>query len=216
MKKKILAGLLASASVLGVCMAGGTALAAEVDSQDTNVGIGFSGHTTPPGTDDLTLKWAPISFDFGSSNTVNTAAQAFNEDTGAKKYLVVSDGRTETGAEEWKLTAKLTQMTSGSSTLTGATLSFDSEKKGYVGTAAPETAGSIIAPTAAHTATVAAATQTLTPGAAAVTVMSDAASSYKGDTAMEMDNIKLNVPGGVAVEGKQYSGKLTWSLDDTI
>ncbi|MGG5329581.1 WxL domain-containing protein [Enterococcus sp. AZ163] len=215
MKKKVWAGLLASASVLGVCIAGGTALAAEVDTHDTNVGIGFSGHTTPPGTDDLTLKWAPISFDFGSSNTVNAAAQAFNEDTGAKKYVVVSDART-TGSDEWKLTAELSQLTSGSSTLTGATLSFDSVKKGYVGTAAPETAGSIITPTAAHTATVAAASQTLTPGATAVVVMSDASVSYKGDTAMEMDNIKLNVPGGVAVEGKQYSGKLTWSLNDAI
>lgn len=215
MKRKLMAVLLASASVLGVCVAGGAALAAEVDTQDTNVGIGFSGHTTPPGTDDLTLKWAPISFDFGSSNTVNAATQAFNEDTGAKKYVVVSDART-TGTDEWKLTAKLTQLTSGSSTLTGATLSFDSAKKAYVGTAAPETPGSIIAPTAAHTATVAGATQTLTPGATAVTVMSDAVTSYKGDTAMEMDNIKLNVPGGVAVEGKQYSGKLTWSLDSVI
>lgn len=215
MKRKLTAGLLVSASVLGVCVAGGAALAAEVDSHDTTVGIGFSGHATPPGTDDLTLKWAPISFDFGSSNTVNATAQAFNEDTGAKKYVVVSDART-TGTDEWKLTAELTQLTSGSSTLTGATLSFDSAKKAYVGTAAPETPGSIIAPTAAHTATVAGATQTLTPGATAVTVMSDVVTSYKGDTAMEMDNIKLNVPGGVAVEGKQYSGKLTWSLDSVI
>lgn len=215
MKKKLLAGLLASASVLGVCVLGATALANEVDSHDTTVGIGFSGHTTPPGTDDLTLKWAPISFDFGSSNTVNAAAQAFNEDSGSKKYVVVSDART-TGSDEWKVTAELTQLTSGSSTLTGATLNFDSVKKGYVGTAAPETSGSIIAPTAAHTATVASANQTLTPGATAVTVMSDAVTSYKGDTAMEMDNIKLNVPGGIAVEGKQYSGKLTWSLNDTI
>lgn len=215
MKKKLLASLLASASVLGVCVASSVALAAEVDSQDTNVGIGFSGHVTPPGTDALTLKWAPIDFDFGSANTVNAAAQAFSEDTGAKKYVVVSDSRAETGAEEWMLTAKLTPMASGASTLTGATLSFDSTVKAYVGTAAPETAGSIIAPTG-QTATVAAANQTLTPGAAALKVMSDTASSYKGDTAMEMTNIKLNVPGGVAVQGKQYSGKLTWSLDDVI
>ncbi|EOH94184.1 WxL domain-containing protein [Enterococcus pallens] len=215
MKKKLVVGLVTSASVLGVCVAGATAFAAVKDTHDTNVGIGFSGHTTPPGSDDLTLKWAPISFDFGSSNTVNAAAQAFNEDTGAKKYVVVSDART-TGSDKWELTAKLTQLTSGSSTLTGATLSFDSVKKGYVGTASPETVGSIIAPTALHTATVTSPTQTLTPGAAAVVVMSDGTTSYKGDTAMEMDNIKLNVPGGVAAEGKQYSGKLTWSLDDTV
>lgn len=215
MKRKVIAGLLTSASVLGVCVAGASALAAQVDSHDTNVGIGFSGHVTPPGTDDLTLKYAPINFDFGTSNMVNAADQAFTEDSGAKKYVVVGDARVETNADEWKLTATLTQLTSGASTLTGATLSFDSEVKAYVGSAAPETPGSIIAPTG-QTATVASANQTLTPGAAAVTVVSDAASSYKGDTAMEMDNIELDVPGGVAVEGKQYSGKLTWSLDSVI
>ncbi|MGL9730810.1 WxL domain-containing protein [Enterococcus sp. DIV0756] len=217
MKKKLFAGMLASATVLGMFVAGGTALAA-VDSHDTEVGIGFSDHTVPPGTDDLTMEWAPIKFDFGSSNQVNTAANAFSEVSGVKKYVVVSDARTETGADEWKLTAQMGNISSGSIPLVGATLSFDTVKQAYQGTSAPEAAGSIIAPTPAHTADVP-ANQTLAQGASATTVMSDdgsSTSSYKGKTAMEMDNIKLNVPANAAESGKQYSGKLTWSLEDTI
>ncbi|MFM2487861.1 hypothetical protein ABW365_05435 [Enterococcus avium] len=44
MKKKIFAGLLASATVLGLFAAGGTAFAAQVDNTDTEAGIGFSLH----------------------------------------------------------------------------------------------------------------------------------------------------------------------------
>ena len=49
MKKKIFAGLLASATVLGLFAAGGTAFAAQVDNTDTEAGIGFSLHQ-PGGT----------------------------------------------------------------------------------------------------------------------------------------------------------------------
>ncbi|MBO1306117.1 WxL domain-containing protein [Enterococcus sp. 669A] len=221
MKKKLLASLLASASVLGVCVLGGTALADETDNAETEVGIGFSGHD--PGTtgDPLEIKWAPINFDFGSANTVNTVAATFNEDSGSNKYVVVSDGRTTPTTDEWKLTASLSNMMSGSAQLTGATLEFGTVKKAYNGSAAPETPGSITAPTAQHTAVMAAATQTLTQGGTAVPVMQDdgvGTTSYKGMTAMEMESssIKLNVPASVAQAGKQYTGTLTWSLDDTI
>lgn len=220
MKKKIFAGMLASATVLGLCVAGGTAFATEKDTYDTEVGIGFSAHTPPPGTDPLTIQWAPISFDFGSTNTVNTAAATFNETSGANRYVVVKDGRAETGADKWELTAKLSDMKDGAVQLTGATLSFDAVKKAYTGTGveAPEAPGSIAAATPGHTAVVG-GTQTLAQSAAAVKVMEDdggATSSYKGSTAMEMSNIKMNVPANAAQSGKQYTGKLTWSLDDTI
>jgi len=220
MKKRIFAGLLASATVLGVFVAGGTALAAEKDSYDTEVGIGFSAHTPPPGTDPLTIQWAPISFDFGSTNTVNTAAVSFSETSGANRYVVVKDGRAESGSDKWELTAKLSDMKDGSVQLTGATLSFDAVKKAYMGTGpeAPEETGMIAAPTALHTATVT-ATQTLAQSATAVKVMDDdgaGTTSHKGSTAMEMTNIKMNVPANAAQSGKQYKGTLTWSLDDTI
>lgn len=218
MKKKLFAGVLASATVLGVCMAGGAALAAEQDTVTTNAGIGFTDYV-PGGTGDLAIKWAPGSFDFGTTNTVNTSATSYNEDSGAKKYIVIQDKRAETNADKWELNVGLSDIKSGSAQLTGATLEFDAAVQAYQGTATPESPGSIVAPTAAHTATVASTTQVLSQGGVAQKVMEDngnGISSYKGTTALEMDGIKMNVPAGVAKEGRQYSGTVTWSLDDTL
>ncbi|MBO0410528.1 WxL domain-containing protein [Enterococcus hulanensis] len=217
MKKKLLAGVLASATVLGVCMAGGAALAAEQDTVTTNAGIGFTDYV-PGGTGDLAIKWAPGSFDFGTTNTVNASATAYNEDSGAKKYIVIQDKRAETNADKWELNVGLSDIKSGSAQLTGATLEFDAAVQAYQGTATPESPGSIVAPTD-QTATVTNVKQVLNQGGVAQKVMEDdgsGTSSYKGTTALEMDEIKMNVPAGVAKEGRQYSGTVTWSLDDTL
>ena len=219
MKKKLLAGLLTSATLVGICMAGGVnASATEVDNADTEIGIGFTGHGpgTTPGP--LEIQWAPLKLDFHNANTVNTAVQDFPEITGSKKYMVVSD--TRAGAtDEWKLTAQLTNLTNAANTetLTGAILKLDSVLQGYQGTNAPEAPGSIVAPTG-RTATVAAASQTVNAGGTAVNVMEDGTGSgtYQGQTAMEMDNIELEVPANAAKVGEQYSGTLTWSLNDVI
>lgn len=61
--------------------------------------------------------------------------------------------------------------------------------------------------------------QVLNQGGVAQKVMEDdgsGTSSYKGTTALEMDEIKMSVPAGVAKAGRQYSGTVTWSLDDTL
>lgn len=219
MKKKLLAGLLTSATLVGICIAGGVnASAAEVDNAGTEVGIGFTGHApgTTPGP--LEIQWAPLKLDFHNANTVNTVVQDFPEITGTKKYMVVSD--TRGGAtDEWKLTAQLTELKNAANTetLTGAVLKFDTALQGYQGTNAPEAPGSIIAPTT-QSATGFAAGQTVAAGGAAVKLMEDGTGSgtYQGQTAMEMDNIALEVPANVAKDGEQYSGTLTWSLDDVI
>lgn len=216
MKKKLLAGVLASATVLGVCMAGGSALAADLpDTVETKAGIGFTDYNEG-GTGDLAIKWAPGNFDFGTTNKVEDTATSYNEDSGAKKYVVIEEKRT--GAS-WELTVGLSDIKSGSAQLTGATLEFDAAVQAYQGTATPESPGSIVAPTAAHTATVASAKQVLNQGVNNQSVMQDdgnGTSSYKGTTALEMANIKMNVPAGVAKEGRQYSGTVTWSLDDIV
>ncbi|WP_368757014.1 WxL domain-containing protein [Enterococcus avium] len=219
MKKKLVAGLLTSATLLGVCVLGGAnASAAEVDNADTEVGIGFTGHApgTTPGP--LEIQWAPLKLDFHNANTVNTVVQDFPEITGTKKYMVVSD--TRAGAtDEWKLTAQLTELTNAANTetLTGAILKFDTALQGYQGTNAPEAPGSIVA-AGARTATGFGAGKTVNAGGSAVNLMEDGTGSgtYQGQTAMEMDNIKLEVPANAAEVGEQYSGTLTWSLDDTI
>lgn len=217
MKKKLLAGVLASATVLGVCMAGGSALAADLpDTVETKAGIGFTDYVSG-GEGDLAIKWAPGSFDFGATNTVNTSVTEYNEDSGVAKHVVIEEKRE--GAS-WELTVGLSDIKSGSAQLTGATLEFDADVKAYQGTAAPESPGSIVDKTAAHTATVASANQVLTQGVNNQPVMEDdgngTSSSHKGTTALEMSNIKMSVPAGVAKAGRQYSGTVTWSLDDIL
>lgn len=219
MKKKILATALISTSLLGICCAGVQGEATRVDNFDTEVGIGFSGHDVPPGTGDLQMKWAPIGFDFGSANEINATLEVFKEDTGTKKYVVVSDDRADATRQNWSLTASMSELKSGTIQLTGATLSFDTAKQAYQGTARPEVPGSIIPATPQHTAEVSPSPQELKQGDTGVVLMKDNGSgtkSYKGMTALEMSDIELSVPGGVARNGRHYTGKLTWSLNDTI
>lgn len=221
MKRKVVAGLLASASVLGVCVASGvTSYAAE-----TEVGIGFSTHTDPGETGDLKLRWVPAELDFGADNTVNkTAAVEFperDEAAGSNKYVVVEDSRDHTGADlEWKVTAELSELVSttvATNKLPGATLSFNTELKDYTGTEDPVTAG--IGTAAGQTATMS-PSYTLnidTP----MQVMKDdgdgsVTTSFEGNTAMQMKDIKLKVPANVAQKGNQYKGTITWTLADVI
>lgn len=216
MKKKLFAGVLASATVLGVCMAGGAALAAEQDTVTTEAGIGFTDYV-PGGTGDLAIKWAPGSFDFGTTNTVNTSATEYNEDSGAKKHVVIEEKR-KGATDKWELSVGLSDIKSGSAQLTGATLEFGAKVKAYQGTATPESPGSIV-DVLGQTATVTDTTQVLNQGVANQPVMKDDGNgtrSYEGTTALEMDEIKMSVPAGVAKAGRQYSGTVTWSLDDTL
>lgn len=218
MKKKLLAGMLASISLVGICFSSTSAFAAPVDDQETEVGIGFSGHT--PGTPgDLEFKWKPDKFDFGSANTVNTVAQDFTEESGANKYIIISDDRAAANTNEWKVTVEMGKLMSGSAQLSGAVLNFNAALMAYngTGTEAPESAGMITLPTAAHTANVV-ATQSLVQDAAAVTAMTDsgASGSYKGMSAMEITDIELAVPANIAQSGKQYTGTVTWTLSDDI
>lgn len=217
MKKKLLAGMLASATVLGMFVAGGTALAAEVDKRDTEVGIGFTDHIPGETPGPLEIKWAPIKFDFGDSN--NYASTTFNEKSGLKKYVVVSDDRTPNAANQWKVNVKLGNLMSGATPLTGATLKFDSDLQGYQGVKPPEEAGSIIAPDVANSTTLLGTNFTLTQGNTAQTVMEDGdgiTGTYRGFSAFEMDNIELDVPSNIVNAGKKFTGKLTWSLDNTL
>lgn len=221
MKKKVFAGLLASVSLLSLVVSSGSAYATEADSYDTRVGIGFTGHDPGPGTGDLRLAWAPIEFDFGKANEVNTLVQDFDEDTGSNKYLVVQDLRATDPANTWELTAGLSNLTSGSSRLIGAELNYDVAIKDYNGDGSelPEQSGVVTTltdRTAVLSNSATTGSETFAQGDPAKVVMSDVAESYNGFTAMEMTNIKLNVPANIAQAGRQYSGTLTWSLDDTV
>ncbi|MDT2662678.1 WxL domain-containing protein [Enterococcus hulanensis] len=214
-KKRLVAGLLTSATVVGLFATGGTAFAAEVDSAESEVGIGFSNHNPGINPGPLEMKWAPINLNFDNSNDYTQTS--FNEVTGSKMYTVVNDARNNPlGTETWSLSAKLGDLMSGSTQLVGAQLEFDATEQGYTGTAKPELPGSIIPYTG--TAVVQGLNFTLSQGAAATKVMEDGSGgtgTFQGASAMEMSNIKLNVPSNVVNAGKEFTGKLTWSLNDT-
>lgn len=218
-KKKLVAGLLTSASVLGICLSGGTAFADNVTDQDTQVGIGFGEHITGgPEDGELQIAWLPKEFNFGSGKTPDASlAVDYDVTGGAKKYVVVSDERPGVGVEKWELTAKLGDLkTTTGNKLAGATINFAGAMKGYAGNKAPEDPASVIAP-GSRTATVPTGTISLAQGATGTLVMEDTVgTSYKGKTALEMTNIKLNVPGGAALDNQTYTGTVTWSLDDTL
>ncbi|MGM0338862.1 WxL domain-containing protein [Enterococcus sp. AZ007] len=223
-KKKLVAGLLASASVLGICLSGGTALAA-VQEEDTTVGIGFKDHTNPPPKGDLSIQWLPKALTFGEGHDVNTGVKAFDETSTTPKYVVINDGRAENGIEEWSLSAKLSKLvTSENHELDGAKLEFMNTKMAYDGgTAHPDTTN-VVAARTEHTATIlgnAGVVELDAGNATAVGVMQDKGdatktSSYKGKTATQLSGIKLSVPGNKAVANKSYTGTVTWSLDDVI
>ncbi|MGG5317944.1 WxL domain-containing protein [Enterococcus sp. AZ072] len=228
MKKKLVTGLLVSASVLGVCVLGGVSSYAA----ETEVGIGFGTHTDPGETGDLKIRWVPTELDFGTSNVVNQTTNVdFLEQDEAKlnlkKYAVVEDTRDHTGADvEWKLTAGVSDLvstTSATTKLTGAVLKFDTDKHDYSGTIDPGLAsGGIAAATAGHTATIAPNyTINADTSATAIKVMEDgdiasSVTSFEGNTAMEMKNMKLSVPANVAKKTHQYKGKMTWTLTNAI
>lgn len=237
MKKKLLAGLLTSASVLGVCLVGGaTSHAAVVQSENTDLEIGFTAHNPGPGNP-LEIKWSPIKLDFGTANLVNNtpASVTYNASTVSRKYVVVSDTRAGAPTNEWKLTAGMTNLTSSASTpgvgpLTGATLGITGVLRDYTGgTAAPEAPGSIstaaFAGTADWSATSPAGAITIPANsiAAPVAIMEDngngaatGSTRLTMDTAMELTNVGLTVQQNTAVAGEVYEGTLTWSLDDAI
>ncbi|MBO0451183.1 WxL domain-containing protein [Candidatus Enterococcus murrayae] len=220
-KKKLVAGLLASASVLGICLSGGTALAANVQEEDTTVGIGFKDHDNPEPKGDLSIQWLPKSFAFGDANDVNLVTHSFPLKDTSEKYVVVNDARADDPvSDEWKLSAKLGKLTSADGhRLTGAKLSFNNEVKAYDGgTAHPDTTN-VVAARTEHTA-VAIATTTIDEDGTAQEVMQDngkgGGHSFKGKTATQLSGMALEIPGSRAVEKQSYTGKVTWSLDDTI
>lgn len=225
MKKKVVAGLLMSASVLGVVVSGGVSSYAA----ETEVGIGFSSHTDPGESGDLRIRWVPTELDFGTNNVVNKTTSVefaeLDEVVGGKKYTVVEDKRDHTGEDvEWKLTAAVSDLvssTSATTKLTGAVLKFDTDKHGYSDDQGLASEG-IVTATPQHTASMEANyTIDANSSSAATKVMTDGdtdnnVTSFEGNTAMEMKNIKLSVPGNVAQKGHQYKGKMTWTLSDSI
>lgn len=227
-KEKLVAGLLASASVLGIALAGVTSVdAAPKSGGVTDGSIGFSGHEQPVLNGDLDLLWYPKSFNFGASHDNTTAAKTYTAQNGETKYAIVGDNRVANGTtgspNAWKLVATASTLADGGATLTGAVYSFTgNELKNYVSasgqdTETPEATGAIDnALPGGHTVSASADVTLPADGTTAVDVMSASAGTIDGKYAAELNDISLTVPANTSQEGKQYAGTVTWSLDDTL
>ena len=219
----------ASLAVAGGCLlAAMPASAAQVDSMNTDMSVGFGTETQTPSPspvlpNSISLRSVPSALSFGDSNTIETGAgtQVINLEGGGKRYVAVKD--TRTGNNPWKVTAKASVLTDGGTSKfegTGnvAKVSFTSTGKVYHGSGTPGTGNNITAlagngddPIAGGSVTV------IADGSDSQEVIkSAAAGSPTGGWASELTDIKLTIPKGIAYEGAQYTGTITWSLDDTL
>ncbi|MGM0240866.1 WxL domain-containing protein [Enterococcus sp. AZ103] len=227
MKRKVLAGLLASVSVLGLCLSGTTALAA-TQERSSDATIGFT-EPIVPGT--LQFRHIPVSnaFDFGTSNAAPTGSNGVFNKTG-NAYVVIQDDRTEAIGNQWALSASLSQITHVSDpldVLSGATLRFTGASRDYLdptndGMTPPAagngTIGNQSDSTAVATTTNVVLNQATSSQSFPVELLRDGtsgASSREGYSALEMSGINMTVVQDTANAG-QYKGTITWSLNDLV
>lgn len=210
-KGKIMAAALAAVMLV----TGATGVKAET----TNVGVGFTSETTQPGVDgDLAISWFPTDLNFGNAHNATGSAQTFPLLGAQERWLEVKDMRgTNPTTAEWKLTAAMSALTADAGvSLAGAKLNFKTGTDLYDNTgnlSAPHNGLPVYAGTAADLST---SNQfSLTATQAATSIMEQGTATGNEKVAMFMDNFEL-VIGGDAQAGKQYTGTLTWTLDDTI
>ncbi|MBV7392278.1 WxL domain-containing protein [Enterococcus sp. ALS3] len=226
MKRKVLAGLLASVSVLGLGLSGTTALAA-TQERSSDATIGFA-EPEIPGT--LQFRHIPVTnaFDFGANNAAPTGSNGvFNKSDSA--YIVIQEGRDEVVGNQWALSANLSQITNvatSSDILSGAQLLFTGTSRDYNDLTGdgmtPPTANGAISNQSNSTAIATTPNVTLNQASGSqsfpVELLRDGtsgASSTEGYSALEMSNIRLNVIADTANAG-QYKGTITWSLNDLV
>lgn len=182
--------------------------AESVDDSATLIGVGF-GEVADLGS--LTIEWSPSELDFGKDN--NPLDKEFAEISGSNKYIVVNDDRML--VNNWRLSSQFSYMHHAKSKAESfAVLTFDAAIKGYHGEVNPEEDESGIIDADGQTANLEDTSFTLFSGSTATALLTEEG-DFKGKTALEISNIKINMVSTVVSE-TQYDGVLTWSLEDTI
>ncbi|WCG23085.1 WxL domain-containing protein [Vagococcus lutrae] len=219
----------ASLAVAGGCLlAAMPASAAEVDSMNTYMSVGFGTDTQTPNPspvlpNSISLRSVPSALSFGDNNSLSANTQTFSlqgPDT-TTRYVAVKD--TRTGDNPWKVTAKASVLTDGSTSKfegnNAAIIQFNSSAKAYHGNNAPGTDNNISDLTGQQGDPITSNYSVIIPTDDSSTTevfKSALEGTPAGGWACELTDIKLIVPGGIAYEGAQYAGKITWSLDDTL
>lgn len=213
----------------GCLLAAMPANAAQVDSMETNMSIGFGTDTQAPNPspvlpNTISLRSVPSTLSFGDNNIVETGSgyQEIALQGVGTRYVAIKD--TREGSNNWKVTAKASVLTDGGTSKfdgeKAASLKFKSEAKAYHGSDVPGVGNNIANLTGqpGDPITTSHATVTLpADGSTTASVIQSALTGTPaGGWASELSEIKLAVPKGIAYEGAQYTGTITWSLDDTL
>lgn len=233
MNKKVLGTLVLGLS-LGAVLLPTAAQAAEREA-NTGVGIGFStddDNTIVPGPYDeaLSLINKPTAFKFGTENEASALSSVYYQQLSTKQYIAVYEDRDADKQTSWKLTAKLSDLTSTTdpnaklvSTMTMN--SVDISTFDLTDQKDPDTGKlpAIIEALPALTKY----TDDKVKGVAKVSLEAGATGSSdimvgtkpgsKGFAA-EIRNVQLAVNSGQKdqTNGKQFTGTVSWSLEDTI
>lgn len=215
--KLIAAGILLSVTTIGTSAFAQT-------SGITKTQVGFSNSYIPEGPEgDLDFLWLPKSFDFKQDNTILNKTMTLNEATGVAQYVVVKDERTSNEDSAWSLSASANQLVdpTGSNKLSTSTkYKFKSDIKGYESikgdnSEAPDEESVI----GSSSATMVAPTDTqLATDGSRIKIMqaeNKGANEARGKHALEMKDIKLEVPAG-GVRNVIYDGQIEWTLTNGI
>lgn len=226
LKGKVLVGLASTAMLGGIVLGGTQASADEVNSRDTDVTVGFSDNTIiDPDPNALELRAYPSAADFGNRNdlvaTDGNIIQSFEKEIeyGAGAALGIYDGRSDEQGNTWELTGKASELktTAGESIGSGA-ITFkhslgvknwlDGEYDSLPGIREADNASDVTSTNATE----------LTLGDESSTVVAGtSASIHRQGYAIPVESAKLTVPNiRSTVAGKQFSGKVTWTLNDTL
>ncbi|MBO0475175.1 WxL domain-containing protein, partial [Enterococcus ureasiticus] len=206
-----------------------------VSKDSTDVGIRFDtdGPVKPgpgPYKDNLALIWTPSRFDFGKQKATANIATFSNKVVG-DQYLVVNDDRAseaEKTTSAWKLSATMSELVSKDSTKAElpAKLTFSlGDIESYdIGDVDEETNDYYPNPIEGNLGKLAEGSDTKLNKAVSLEAGNTTAVELMGKTkanavvdgfATKLSDTKLVVTTGTGAEGKNFSGQVNWSLDNT-
>ncbi|WP_430602019.1 hypothetical protein IGJ02_002213 [Enterococcus sp. DIV0724b] len=233
MNKKVLGTFVLGLSI-GAVMLPQAAQAAERET-NSGVGIGFSNddaNTVIPGPYDeaLSLINKPTAFKFGTENEASALSSVYYQQVQDKQYIAVYEDRDADKQTSWKLTAKLSDLVSttdatkklvSTMTMNSANIStFDlTDQKDKETGKLPSVVEKLPDLTKyAEDKVTGVAKVSLEAGATGSSdIMVGTKPGSKGFAA-EIRNVQLAVNSGQKddTNGKQFTGTVSWSLEDTI
>lgn len=233
MNKKVLGTLVLGLSI-GAVLLPTVAQASERES-NTGVGIGFSNddaNTIIPGPYDqaLSLMNKPTAFKFGTENEASALSSVYYQQVKDKQYIAVYEDRDADQQTSWKLTAKLSELvstTDATKTLTStmtmnsadiSSFSIEDQRDKETGKLPTIIEKLPDLTKYAEDKVTGVAKVSLEAGATGSSdIMVGTKPGSKGFAA-EIRNVQLSVNSGQKdkTNGKQFTGTVSWSLEDTI